>query len=205
MTAIAATALATLTEYDFIVAIDTSGSMGEPVKAGSSVTRWEAVQEAAMTFIRDIEKIDQDGIGLVLFCGANVKSQDGVTSQAARDVFASASPRGSTPLAEALDACFKLAGKSDKKDFIIVFTDGVPDDKAAAAQRIIGQANSQDTDDACTVLFIQVGDDKAATAYLQSLDDDLKGAKFDIVDAKTVAQAEAFATTAELVVAAIND
>ena len=205
MTAIAATALATLTEYDFIVAIDTSGSMGEPVKAGSSVTRWEAVQEAAMTFIRDIEKIDQDGIGLVLFGGANVKSQDGVTSQAARDVFASASPRGSTPLAEALDACFKLAGKSDKKDFIIVFTDGVPDDKAAAAQRIIGQANSQDTDDACTVLFIQVGDDKAATAYLQSLDDDLKGAKFDIVDAKTVAQAEAFATTAELVVAAIND
>lgn len=204
-TSLAAAAVAALTEYDFIVAIDTSGSMGEPVKAGSSVTRWEAVQEAAMTFIRDIEKIDQDGIGLVLFGGANVKSQDGVTSQAARDVFASASPRGSTPLAEALTASLALAGKSDKKDFIIVFTDGVPDDRAAAAEVIRKASHAQETDDALTILFIQVGDDAQATKYLQSLDDDLTGCKFDIVDAKTVAQAEAFATTAELVVADIND
>ena len=194
-----------LSEYDFIVAIDTSGSMGEPVKAGSSVTRWEAVQEAAMTFIRDIEKIDQDGIGLVLFGGANIKAQDGVTSQAARDVFAGAGPRGSTPLAEALTAALTLAGKSDKKDFIIVFTDGVPDDRAAAADVIRKASHAQETDDALTILFIQVGDDAAATKYLESLDNDLTGCKFDIVDAKTVAQAEAFATTADLVLAAIND
>lgn len=194
-----------LSEYDFIVAIDTSGSMGEPVKAGSSVTRWEAVQEAALTFIRDIEKIDQDGIGLVLFGGANIKAQDGVTAQAARDVFAGAGPRGSTPLAEALTEALKLAGKSDKKDFIIVFTDGVPDDKAAAAKVIVEASNKQETDDALTILFVQVGNDAAATAYLTSLDNDLKGAKFDIVDAKTVAEAEQFATTAELVIAAIND
>lgn len=194
-----------LSEYDFIVAIDTSGSMGEPVKAGSSVTRWEAVQEAALTFIRDIEKIDQDGIGLVLFGGSNIKAQDGVTAQAARDVFAGAGPRGSTPLAEALTEAIKLAGKSDKKDFIIVFTDGVPDDKAAAAKVIVDASNKQETDDALTILFVQVGNDAAATAYLTSLDNDLKGAKFDIVDAKTVAEAEKFATTADLVIAAIND
>ena len=40
---------------------------------------------------------------------------------------------------------------------------------------------------------------------LKKLDDDLTGAKFDIVDAKTMAEAEAFATTADLVIAAIND
>ena len=157
-----------------------------------------------MAMIRDVQQIDQDGLGLVLF-GAKVESFDGVTADKAREIFATHNPRGSTPLAEALDAAFALAGKSDKKDMIIVFTDGVPDDKAAAAQRIIAQANSQATDDACTVLFIQVGDDAAATAYLKSLDDDLSGAKFDIVDAKTVAEADAFATTAELVMAAIED
>ena len=194
-----------LSEYDFIVAIDTSGSMGEPVKAGSSVTRWEAVQEAAMTFIRDIEKIDQDGIGLVLFGGSNIKAQDGVTSQVAREAFANSGPRGSTPLAEALTEALKLAGKSDKKDFILVFTDGVPDDKAAAAKVIVDASQKQETDDALTILFIQVGDDAAATAYLTSLDNDLVGAKFDIVDAKTIAEAEKFATTADLVIAAIND
>jgi Mg-chelatase subunit ChlD len=196
---------AILSEYDFIVAIDTSGSMGEPVKADSGVTRWEAVQETAMTFIRDIEKIDADGIGLVTFGGSNVKAHDGVTSDKAREVFATSGPRGSTPLAEALTAALALAGKSDKKDFIIVFTDGVPDDKAAAAEVIRKASHVQETDNALTILFVQVGNDAAATAYLQSLDNDLKGCKFDIVDAKTVAEAEAFATTAELIVAAIND
>lgn len=193
-----------LSEYDFVIAIDTSGSMSEPNKAGSSVTRWEAVQETAMTFIRDVQQIDQDGLGLVLFGGQNVKSFNGVTADKAREVFAGTNPRGSTPLAEALEACFALAGKSDKKDMIVVFTDGVPDDREAAAKRIIQQANSQANDDDCTVLFVQVGDDAAATRFLQSLDGDLTGAKFDIVDTKTAAEADAFNSTAELIVAAIE-
>lgn len=195
--------IARLSEYDFVVAIDTSGSMAEPNKAGSSRTRWEAVQETAMTFIRDVQQIDQDGLGLVLF-GRQVESFDNVTADKAREVFATHRPRGSTPLAEALDAAFALAGTSDKKDFIVVFTDGVPDDRDAAAKRIIQQANSQANDDDCTVLFVQVGDDAAATRFLQSLDDDLAGAKFDIVDAKTVTEADAFNSTAELIVAAIE-
>jgi Mg-chelatase subunit ChlD len=163
------------------------------------------VQESAMTLVRDVEKFDSDGLGLVLFSGSGIVSLDGVTSATIRDAFASNSPRGSTPLAEALTAALKLAGKSDKKDFIVVFTDGVPDDKDAAAKVIINQANSQETDDACTILFIQVGDDAGAGAYLKKLDDDLSGAKFDIVDAKTMAEADQFATTAELIVHAIND
>lgn len=197
--------IAQLSEYDFIVVIDKSGSMGEPVKAGSSTTRWEAVQESAMTFVRDVEKIDADGLGLVLFSGSSIASFDGVTSATIGDAFKANQPRGTTPLAEALTAALKLAGKSDKKDFIVVFTDGVPDDKAAAAKVIIDQANSQETDDACTILFVQVGDDAGAAAYLKSLDDDLTSAKFDIVDAKTMAEADQFATTAELIAHAIND
>jgi Mg-chelatase subunit ChlD len=199
------TTAATLTEYDFIVAIDTSGSMGEPVKAGSTITRWESVQEAAMTFIRDIEKMDDDGIGLVLFGGSNIQSFDGVNSAKAREAFANNSPRGGTPLAEALTAALSLAGKSAKKDFIIVFTDGVPNDQAAAAQVIRAASNKQESDDALTILFIQVGDDAQATAYLKSLDDSLGGCKFDIVDAKTVTEAEKFSTTADLIIAAIQD
>ena len=47
--------------------------------------------------------------------------------------------------------------------------------------------------------------DIGAANYLRKLDDDLTGAKFDIVDAKTMAEAEKFPSTAELIVAAIND
>jgi Mg-chelatase subunit ChlD len=199
------TDISKLSEYDFVVVIDKSGSMGEPVKPGSSVTRWEAVQESAMTFVRDIEKFDSDGLGLVLFSGSNIATYDGVTSQNIRDAFAQNSPRGSTPLAEALTAALGLAGKSDKKDFIIVFTDGVPDDKAAAAKVIADASHKQETDDTLTILFVQVGNDAGAASYLKQLDDDLKGCKFDIVDAKTVDEAEKFATTSELVLASIND
>lgn len=192
-----------LTEFDYIVVVDASGSMTtEDVKGRA---RWDAVQETAAQFTRDLAKLDSDGIGLVVFNGQAITAHDGVDANKLNEVFASIRPRSSTPLAEALTEALKLAGKSDKKDFIIVFTDGVPDDKAAAAKVIVDAANKQETDDALTILFVQVGHDAAATAYLRELDDNLKGAKFDIVDAKTVDEAEAFATTADLVLAAIAD
>lgn len=191
-----------LSEYDFIVAVDASGSMAEPYKGR---TRWEYMQESLVSFTRDVEKFDSDGIGLVVFSGTGVNSYDGVTTDKVKAVFADRSPRGSTPLAEALTECLKLAGKSAKKDFILVFTDGVPDDQEAAARVLVQASNKQETDDALTVLFVQVGDDATASAYLRRLDDNLKGAKFDIVDAKTIEDAEKFATTADLVTAAIND
>ena len=195
---------ATLSEYDFIVMIDKSGSMGETDMPGGR-SRWDYMQETATAFCRDIEKIDSDGLGLVLFSGASIVMEDGVNIAKIKDVLANNHPSGSTPLAEALEAALKLAGKSSKKDFIVCFTDGVPDDKEKAAAVIKRQANSQETDDACTILFVQVGYDAGAAKYLKMLDDDLVGAKFDIVDAKTMAEAEKFASTAELIVHAIND
>ena len=194
---------AVLTEYDFVVVVDASGSMSTPDVKGRS--RWETMQESLLTFARDVGKFDSDGIDLVIFNGSNIETFEGQTAEKLVDVFASRSPRSSTPLAEALTAALKLAGKSDKKDFILVFTDGVPDDQDAAAKVIIKQANSQETDDACTILFVQVGYDSSATAYLKKLDDNLTSAKFDIVEAKTIAEAEQFSSTAELIIAAIND
>lgn len=194
---------AKLTEYDFIVAVDCSGSMSETDCPGGK-SRWDYMQESLMSFVRDVEKFDADGIGLVLFSGGNVTAVDGVTSDKVKGVFATRSPRGTTPLAEALTESLKLAGKSSKKDFIMVFTDGVPDDAAAAAKVIVDQANKQTADDECTILFVQIGRDAAATAYLKKLDDGLT-AKFDIVDAKTIEEAEKFPTTADLVLAAIAD
>ncbi len=196
--------IAKLSEYDFVVLVDKSGSMAEPVKAGASRTRWEAVQESALQFARDVGQFDSDGIDVVVFGGSTVDSHTGVTADKVKEVFGKYSPRGGTPLAEALAAGLQLAGKSDKKDFIVVFTDGVPDDREAAAKLIIEAANRQESDDALTILFVQVGDDASATAFLQRLDDNLTGAKFDIVDAKTVAEVDAFSSTTDLILAAIN-
>lgn len=195
---------AVLSEYDFIVVVDASGSMGTEDMAGGR-SRWNYMQESLAAFTRDVGRYDSDGVDLVLFGGQKIDTYAGVTSTSVPGIFASREPRGGTPLAEALTAALKLAGKSQKKDFVLVFTDGAPDDKAAAARVIADASQKLSSDDELTFLFVQVGRDHAATAFLRSLDDDLKGAKFDIVDTKTMDEAEAFPSTAALVAAAIND
>lgn len=124
-----------LSEYDFIAVVDASGSMGETDMPGNK-SRWDYMQETVTAFARDLSALDSDGIGLVTFGGSNITSDDGVTADAVKGVFGSRRAAGGTPLAGALEAALKLAGKSDKKDFIVVFTDGVPDDKKAAADVI---------------------------------------------------------------------
>lgn len=135
-----------LTEYDFIVVADASGSMSETDMPGGK-SRWDYMQETLLSFARDLNGLDSDGIGLVIFGGSNIQVVDGADNAAIKAAFAARSPRGSTPLAEALTEALKLAGKSDKKDFVIVFTDGTPDDQAAAAKVIRDAANKQETDD----------------------------------------------------------
>lgn len=194
---------AKLSEFDFVVVVDASGSMSTEDMKGRS--RWDYMQETVGAFTRDVNKLDTNGIGLVIFGGSNIQSFDGVTPDKLTEAFSNRAPRGGTPLAEALTSALALAGKSDKKDFILVITDGVPDDKAAAAEVIRQASQQQETDDALTILFVQVGHDAGATTYLKALDNDLKGCKFDIVDVKTIDEAESFATTTELIAAAIND
>ena len=192
-----------LSEFDYVIVVDTSGSMGEPVKRGATKTRWEAIQETAMTIAREVEAFDDDGLGMVFFGGPNVEAHDGVTSQKLRELFASKSPRGGTPLTEALQAALKLAGKSDKKDFIIVLTDGEPNDRESAIKVICDQAKDEDL----TILFVQVGDDPSATKFLEMLDDGLQdryNLPHDIVDVKTVDQVDQFPDSASMIIAAIQ-
>lgn len=193
---------AKLSEYDFLVCIDASGSMGA-IDPGQTRTRYERMKETVETFCRDIEKLDSDGIDIVFF-GGSVTAYPNVTAAKVGEVFARREPRGGTPLAEALKQAFSMAGMSAKKDFVLVFTDGEPDDANAVRETIKAQANKQTSDDACTVLFVQVGNDPGATKFLQGLDDNLN-AKFDIVDAMTVDEANKFNSTAEMVLKAIND
>jgi uncharacterized protein YegL len=193
-----------LTEFNFIVAVDCSGSMGETDAPGGR-SRWAYMQESLLAFTRDVQALDSDGIDLVIFGGSAIDSYRSTGADKLKEILATRSPRGGTPLADALHTAFNLANGSDKKAFVLFFTDGIPDDKAAAAAAIIKQANAQETDDECTVLFVQVGHDPGAAAYLKSLDDDLKGAKFDIVDALTIEEAEKFPTITALVEKAIAD
>lgn len=106
--------LAMLSEYDFIAVVDASGSMGTEDMPNNR-SRWQYMQETLEAFCRDMNKIDSDGIGLVVFSGANLQVFDNVNVDKVSEVFRTRSPKGSTPLAEALTAALGLAGKSEKK------------------------------------------------------------------------------------------
>lgn len=195
-----------LQEYDYVLVFDRSGSTTEDDCPGG-MTRADYMDESALAFAREVGKIDQDGLGVVIGKGSNVVAKDGVTAKEMKELLAAHRPGGTTPIHTWLEAAFALAGKSDKKDFITVFFDGTPDDKAAVERVLIEQANRQETDDGLTVLFVQIGYDKAAAAWLKELDDGLvaKGAKFDIVDTCTMEDLIVANSAVEIIAKAIND
>lgn len=192
-----------LSEYDYTFVLDASGSMSkEDMPNGQS--RWSYMQETVAQLARDIGKFDSDGIDLVIFNGVKVITQQGVVASKVEEVFATARPTSSTPLHLALDKALSLAGKSAKKDMIVIITDGEPDQPAAVESIIRKAANAQESDDALTFLFIQVGFDAQATRWLKALDDSLTGVRFDIVDVKTIKEVEEYSTITDLLIDAIN-
>lgn len=189
-----------LGEFNFILVGDASGSMSaEDMKNRS---RWDYMRESFLHFSRELNKIDSDGIGVVLFSGKTITAKDNCTPTDVESMFTLTKPGSSTPMAEALAKALEMAKGSSKKVYIQVWTDGVPDNAKAVEDLIRKQANSQNADEDCTFQFVQVGYDKGATAYLKELDN-LVGAKFDIVNVVTIEEAEKFDDIVDLINAGI--
>jgi Mg-chelatase subunit ChlD len=180
---------AELSEYNFTVLVDRSGSMAGEHSPG--VSRWQKAETIAKEVADFTANVDDNGIEVIVFGGqfnANTDVFKGVTSAKVHDVFLATQPSGSTPLAEALNAALDLHFAQTKKGFFVVITDGMPNDQAAVMQTIIGASSKLNAKKDLSILFLQVGYDTEASTFLRMLDDDLKGAKFDIVDTKTAQQ-----------------
>lgn len=197
------TAVRTLADYDYTVVVDASGSMNE-VDPGQSKSRFQVMEESVKGLIAELSAIDENGIDLITFGGTTITHSAGIKSAAQVAEVFSRRVAGGTPLAQALEKAFDVAGKSDKPDFILVFTDGAPDSQDAVREVIRAQAAKQEQDDDLTVLFVQVGNDPGAAQFLAELDDGLN-AKFDIVDTMTQVEADSYASLAALISKAIND
>lgn len=196
--------MTTITNYDYVVLVDFSGSMAT-VDAGKNDSRIQLVKESLTGLVSELAAVDEDGIDVITFGGELIQHHSGVKDASIiNTIFGGRRVAGGTPTAEALSKAFEVAGKSDKPDFVVVFTDGEPNNRQAVRDVLVKQANGQANDGDLTVLFIQVGNDASAGNFLAELDDGLN-AKFDIVDTVTQAQADAFPTLAALIEKAIND
>jgi len=166
-------------ERDYILIVDKSGSM-----AGSN---WREAEKAVAALAPNITRCDPDGITLYFFSSkgsfpklSNIKDPRQVT-----DAFQRNSPSGSTCLDGVLKVAFDEHFRKGGQTTILVVTDGEPDDRHAVERVIRDASNRLDRDEDLSVSFVQIGHDRSATRFLHKLDDDLRGCKFDIVDAET--------------------
>lgn len=182
------TGASVLANLDVALLLDFSGTMStQDAGSGGSLSRLTAMQESAKAFATELEKFDPDGMTVVKFAG-KVKLYDGVTSTKVDDIFKENRAMGGTATDEALrQVAEKLLSKRTPGDprpvFIGIFTDGTPDNPVGLAQQIVNLTKKVKTRREIGVLFIQVGKDADATAYLTKLNNDLTsaGADHDIV------------------------
>lgn len=204
-----------LKKYDFKLAVDRSGSMGDPVHADKPTgqTRWQAAEEATIALARECVKYDDDGITVALFNNSFTEFEnidDGPTKAAA--IFKQNGPNGGTAtdkiVQHYLDVYFAAKAKGEAKPVILaVITDGVPNVEADLIKVIVDGTKKLDNEDEFSITFLQVGDNMDAHAFLKRLDDDLVtkyGAKFDIVDTKTFDEMEGM-NLSDVLIQAVTD
>ncbi|ABA20690.1 von Willebrand factor, type A [Trichormus variabilis ATCC 29413] len=200
-----------MSDRDYTLIIDKSGSMSTPDQAGGR-SRWEIAQESTLALARKCEQFDPDGITVYLFSG-RFKRYDDVTSAKVAQIFLENDPAGTTNLAgvlqDALNNYFqrKAAGKTKPNgETILVITDGEPDDRKAVFETIIHATRQMERDEELGISIIQVGSDAQATKFLKALDDQLQsvGAKFDICDTITLEDLEDM-SLADVLMNAITD
>lgn len=199
-----------LKNRDYYLLIDKSGSMQDnDTPTGQS--RFAYAQESTTAIAKKLEEFDPDGITIIPFA-SSFKIYDNVTSAKVKDVFYENEPMGGTSLCGPLKAVFskhlemKKAGTLKANgSMIVVITDGEPQDKAEVARAIADFTQKLDNgDDEIGIALIQVGRDANATKFLKMLDDDIKGAKYDIVDTKTIDEVEQIGLVETLIAALVD-
>jgi hypothetical protein len=221
--------LAKLAGYDLEILIDRSGSMSkEDVPVGKKglfggtkyTSRWASCAEQTAELAGEACKVDDDGIYVGLF-NTRLQPIDNADADKVRAAFKQYSPTDGTNTADALNArinaYFERKAKGGAKPLILIcVTDGEPTGSTVSgvsrdAQQAVADVISNATKKISSrkeigIFFIQVGFDKAATVFLQWLDDGLvaAGAAHDIVDAKTAEDAKNMSIT-DIIEAALND
>lgn len=176
-----------ISNRDYVVIIDRTGSMSTRDCPGGK-SRYDYCRESVGALVRKVEAIDPDGLDCYFFNG-KFQKYTSVTSDKIIEVFDANQPMGSTILAPCLqDALNGHFSKGARPTTILIITDGEANDPHDVAKTLILAANKIEADSELAISFIQIGKDINARDFLRKLDDDLTGAgaKFDIVDVKTM-------------------
>jgi hypothetical protein len=170
---------------NFIFGMDVSASMQTKDCPGDAA-RIDYLKEKVIVFANEASKWDEDGIDVLTF-GEKVTKYQNVTAEKASEIIgALKATQGMTDTAGLINEAYKLH-KDGKKDQTVLFiaTDGEPSNRDAVKAAIIEITKDIEEEHEFNISFLTVGKiSPDLQAFLTSLDDDLKGAEFDIVDVK---------------------
>lgn len=176
---------------NIIFGVDVSGSM-QTTDAPGGLSRIEFLKENVKTFIVEAAKYDTDGTDVLTF-GQVVTTYANVTPEKATEIVGKLKANeGATQTHLLINEAFKLHKASGKPQTVLmVATDGSPSDPNAVKKAIVDITNKLTDEHEFAISFLTVGQtDPALQAFLDGLDDDLKGAKYDIVDVKRLEEVD---------------
>jgi Mg-chelatase subunit ChlD len=171
---------------NIIFLADISRSMGATDCPGG-LSRSDYLKESLKTFVNEAAKYDDDGIDLITF-GVNVVAHPKLTPASAESLInALGATEGATNTAGAIAKAWELHKQGGyDQTVVMVATDGEPSDENAVFKTIAEiTQNLTKGEHEFAITFLTVGQrSPSLQAFLTKLDDDLPGAKYDIVDVK---------------------
>eukprot|EP00536_Pseudo-nitzschia_multiseries_P014207 jgi/Psemu1/69018/estExt_Genemark1.C_6700004 len=200
-----------------------STTTGEDYEVGfknsNNPTRWEKAVLGLHGMVKQVSRVDPDGLDIVCFGGSESEDPNGKISlyrnvknvKDVEEMVTSKLPGGPCHMGKAMDFALREAferGFDKRPCGILVMTAGIPDDSdrletslRQAAERIAKEGYKESP---LSVTFVHVGDDKDAEEYMQHLDKHMVSKKksrktwkkVDIVD--TIRDSEIKAAMAEI-------
>lgn len=200
-----------LESRDYTLIVDCSLSMSVAHPPGN-ISRWQAIQDSILALAQQCEKFDPDGLTVYIFSD-RFERYDSIAAGLIPEILQECKPAGCADLARVLEDAFqnyfarKAVGRTQPNGVtFVVVTAGEMSDRQGVMDAIIGASQQADWEEELALSLIQVGDDAEITQFFKVLDDDLqsRGAKFDIVDAVTMADLEDMTLTEVLINAIID-
>ncbi len=155
------------------IALDKSGSMGEPSVRMKGKTKWQELEETVTAVAREAVAAGATGGLTLIFFSNTAHVKTAVSPEDVKNVFHEFKPGGSTNLAAALEEIENIARASQENVLGIVYTDGMADDQNAVITAM-NKAGNEFGRPRIGFCIVQVGDDQGATEFLQFIDDNLK-------------------------------
>lgn len=174
-------------DCNFIIALDISASMQNKDTPAAGQTRYQYALEMCEQFAHEASKYDPDGVSIYTF-GAKVHAHQDVKEDQINKLLENQSFEGATMTHSAIQAAWdEHKKKGNKQTCLMIFTDGEPSDEAAMLKTVADITNKMATNEEFTMIIITVGQrSDSLEAFLTKLDDDLPGAKYDIVDVEAM-------------------